>query len=73
MSLFPEFCLPHGVLSLKIWAPNGAILHSFWFPDQDRWLKCFFLFFSFRCQEPRLPPPTLAGPALGRRSPWQPS
>lgn len=47
MSLFPEFCLPHGVLSLKVWAPNGAILHSFWFPDQDRWLKCFFLFFSF--------------------------
>lgn len=54
MSLFPEFCLPHGVLSLKVWAPNGAILHSFWFPDQDRWLKCFFLFFPV----PRAAPPT---------------
>lgn len=47
MSLFPESCLLYGVLSLTVWAPNGAIPHSFWFPDQERWPKCFFLFFSF--------------------------
>lgn len=55
--MFPEFCLPRGVFSLTVWAPNGAILHSFWFPARERWLKCFFSF-SFLSKVPRASPPT---------------
>lgn len=42
--LFAEFCFPRGLIA-HVWAPNAGTRHSLWFPDRERWPKCFFLFF----------------------------
>ena len=60
--LFAEFCLLSGLIA-HVWAPNAGIAHPFWFPDQERWLKCFFLFF------PGAWPPTASPSPPGARAP----